>query len=204
MTADEPTTDPGETEDHAPSRAAGGCVAIILAGALLALAYAVPETVYFAAGVVAAAAVRKARTWSALRRGNAAEEEPAPFVDVAETLRGLSPDGRGVLLTQLQKATALPDTKAVRALLGEAGIRVRTGVRTPAGNGPGVHADDIPPAETETPSGRCLCSSGANANANNAASADSREGLRVEAIGEAGAIVHDPSETHRHHQVRTH
>jgi hypothetical protein len=46
-----------------------------------------------------------------------------------------------------------------------------------------------------------LCSSGANANANNAPESGAEKGLRVEPIGQAGTVVHDPAEAHRRQTV---
>ncbi|MEU2510187.1 hypothetical protein ABZ621_36615 [Streptomyces sp. NPDC007863] len=173
--APEPVEQPvGESEGS--SRAAGGCVVAIGISGLLGACYAYPDLGTFVAGSVATVAVGKARGWVAKRQTHKGEQvvdeadvdEP---VDIVTVLQELSEGGNGVLLTALRKAANLPDTKTVRALLTDAGIRVRAGVRTPAGNGPGVHADDVPPPSptTSDPSpSRCLCSSEAtNANTNN-------------------------------------
>ncbi|MDI9836252.1 hypothetical protein [Streptomyces sp. KAU_LT] len=98
------------------------------------------------------------------------EQAPAPpsREDIATALHGLVGEGRGVLLTTLRQALDLPDTRAVRELLDGAGIRVRAGVRTVAGNGPGVHTSDFPPLPSPQEGGsdlRCW----PTANANNAA-----------------------------------
>jgi hypothetical protein len=209
MTAAEPQEQPTEEELPEPSRIAGGCVLAVAAVAAGATAYAVPEVGYFVAGLLATATVRKARGWTGRRRTVADEEQPdtEPTVDIAEHLRTLSGGGlENVLLTRLQQAAELPDTKQVRALLAEADIRVR-GVRTPHGNGPGVHMDDIPPAPLPLlPScgDGCCCTSAANANANNGPEEGPGEGFRVEPIGQAGTVVHDPAEAHRRQQVRAH
>lgn len=177
-------------------RAAGGCVLAAALAAASGVAVVHPEAAYFVTGLLATAGYRKARAWAAGRRTEGEEQNEQP-VDIVTALQDLAADGRHILLTQLQAATGLPDTKAVRALLDEAGVRIRQGVRTVAGNGPGVHWDDVPPLpdpESGTPSEGCLCSSGANANANNGQPEGAREGLRVEAIGEAGAVVRVPSE----------
>lgn len=157
------------------SRAAGGCVLAIGVAAAGGVVVAVPELGYTVAGALAVVAVGKARTWAAGRRQDADEPEPEPEeqeqVDIVTVLQQLGEGGQHVRLTQLQEAAGLPDTKAVRALLDEAGIRVRAGVRTPGGNGPGVHADDITPpspAPSDASPERCSCSSeAANANTNN-------------------------------------
>lgn len=173
MTASpEPVEQPvGESEGS--SRVAGGCVVALGIGAALGVVYAYPDVGTYAAGLVTAAGVRKARGWVVKRRQDAPEgtESGAEPVDIVAVLQALGEGGNGVLLTALKDAADLPDTKAVRALLDEAGIRVRAGVRTPAGNGPGVHADDIPtpsPTTSDPSQAGCLCSSeAANANTNN-------------------------------------
>lgn len=170
--APEPVEQPvGESDGS--SRVAGGCVVALGIGAALGIVYAYPDVGVYTAGLVTAAGVRKARGWVAKRRQDAPEDvEPeVEPVDIVPVLQRLGEGGNGVLLTALREAADLPDTKTVKALLGEAGIRVRAGVRTPAGNGPGVHADDIPtpsPTTSSPSSGRCLCSSeAANTNTNN-------------------------------------
>ncbi|MFF5784204.1 hypothetical protein ACFY8P_04445 [Streptomyces sp. NPDC012693] len=190
---------PGEDPEGA-SRAAGGCVLVVALGAAGGVVYAVPELGYTVAGALATVAVGKARGWAAGRRQDADEEAPEQDepVDIVAVLQHLGHGGEHVRLTQLQEAAGLPDTKAVRALLDEAGIRIRSGVRSGGKNGPGVHATDIPPIEA-TPSEGCLCRSGANTNTNNDAGKGPEKGFRVEHTGQAGVTVYDLSETHRHH-----
>ncbi|MEV6471587.1 hypothetical protein [Streptomyces sp. NPDC051657] len=106
------------------------------------------------------------------------EEQPAPEpADMADIVRELG-TGTGVLLTRLsdQLQEEYPGhtwtTKHVRALLEDAGVRVREGVRvTGAGNGPGVHRDDIPaplsPAPSHPPVGVVGPGQNANTNTNN-------------------------------------
>lgn len=190
------TDEPAAVEEREGGRVAGGCVLAVTLGGAGAVAYAVPEVAYFVTGLLTAAGVRKARAWAAGRRGvvEAVDEEQ---VDIVTALQAMAAGGGHILLTQLQATTGLPDTKAVRALLDEAGVRVRAGVRTTGGNGPGVHHDDVPPlpdAESGTPSEGCLCSSTANTNANNVPAAGAQEGLHVEPIGHAGAVVRVHSE----------
>ncbi|MFH8577169.1 hypothetical protein [Streptomyces zaomyceticus] len=94
--------------------------------------------------------------------------------DVIRSLHTLVGGGRGVLLTALCAHLSLPDTRAVKRVLEEAGITTRQGVRTVAGNGPGVHRDDFPelPSSQESPQGAgVVAGQAANANANNAANA---------------------------------
>ncbi|MER6980554.1 hypothetical protein [Streptomyces carpinensis] len=114
----------------------------------------------------------------------AAEEAPAdPSPEaIARALHALVGEGRGVLLTTLRQALGLADTRAVRRVLTEAGIRVRPGVRTAAGNGPGVHLSDFP-ARPSSPApalgGAVVAGQSANANANNAESG-AQKGLGVD------------------------
>ena len=118
MTADE-LTPVGELERS--SRAAGGCALVIGLGMAGGVVVAVPELGYTVAGALAVVAVGKARSWAAGRRQEADEtetetDEQEP-VDIVAALQALGDGGQHVRLTQLQEATGLPDTKAVRALL---------------------------------------------------------------------------------------
>jgi hypothetical protein len=121
--------------------------------------------------------------------------EPDPQ-DVIDLVRDVIGDDRGTLLTALRQPLRAPDTKAVREVLAAAGMRVRPGVRTGAGNGPGVHRDDLPPLSPadETPDGeRCLPRSAANNNTNSALLVQSREGM---------TIINDPADRHRTHSLK--
>ncbi|MBT2508832.1 hypothetical protein J7I98_23680 [Streptomyces sp. ISL-98] len=184
---------------------------VLLTGVLLLAMWgvvaALPEMAYVVVGIASTLGWQRCRTWREARGKGAKEQDKEQLVDVVAHLRALGVGGGHVLLTHLQAAAGLPDTKTVRALLDKAGVQVRAGVRTAQGNGPGVHQDDIPPL-TSSPvggacGGGCLCSSGANANANNADESGPEKGFRVEAIGQAGTVVHDPSEAHRRHTLRT-
>lgn len=185
-------------EPQGASRAAGGCVLVVVLGAAGGVVYAVPELGYTVAGALAVVAVGKARSWAAGRHRDVdeAEVDEQEHVDIVAALQRLGEGGEHVRLTQLQEAAGLPDTKAVRALLDAADIPIRPGVRAGGKNGPGVHAADIPPLGA-TPSDGCLCRSGANANTNNTPGEDPRSGFRVEHTGHAGITVYDLSETHQ-------
>ncbi|MEU0309763.1 hypothetical protein [Streptomyces cyaneofuscatus] len=108
------------------------------------------------------------------------DEEPrtAGPAEIADIVNELG-EGTGVLLTRIrdQLLEEYPGyswtTKDVRALLAEAGVRVRDGVRvTGVGNGPGVHREDIPaplsPAPSAAPVGVVGAGQDANTNTNNA------------------------------------
>ena len=201
MTAEQAVETPAEAEVEQPSRLAGGCVLAIAAAAAGGAVYAVPELGYTVAGLCAATVYRRARGWLAGRSETAEQPDEAEPVDVVAVLHELSAGRTGhVRLTQLQEATGLPDTKAVRALLDEAGVPVRSGVRAGGKNGPGVHTDDIPPLSAPHEAG-CLCRSGANTNANNGPGGGPGEELRVEAIGHAGTLVRDPADAYRHETI---
>ena len=180
-------------------RAAMGCLLVIAIGAGGAVAVAVPETAYYAAGLGTAAAVRKVRIWAAGRREKAAEEpDEEERVDIVAALHELSPAGAAnVRLTQIVEATGLPDTRAVRALLADANIPIKE-VRTGGKVGQGVYASAIPRSCGAPPDG-CWCALTSNNNTNNDGREGPREGFRVEHTGQAGITVYDLSETHRYH-----
>ena len=125
---------------------------------------------------------------------DAAEEDPEPTgptsAEVWALTASLTADGTHVLLTRLAADLAASHpgweapTKAVRALLAGAGIRVREGVRTTAGIGPGVHHADVPPLPSpaeDAPSGAVVANvgagHGANTNANNTGAPGSGKGF---------------------------
>jgi len=198
------TTTPG-TGEQRKERAALGCLLVIAIGVGGAVAVAVPETAYYAAGIGTAAAIRKARTWAAGRRGNADEqpdaEDAVDTVDIVAALHHLSPAGAAnVRLTQLVEATGLPDRDAIRALLAEAGIPTKE-VRTGGKVGQGVHATAIPRSCGAPPDG-CWCAVTSNNNTNNTGGEGPEKGLRVDTIGQAGIVITDPTETiTRHHAI---
>lgn len=203
--------EPEESEELGESdgmseRTAKLILASVALAALAAIVIVFPYVAYFVTGILACRGWQKTRDWIGRRRSDEDDggELEAEEVDVVEALHYLGRGGRNVLLTELRDETGAADTKVVRALLDEAGVPVRPGVRTPAGNGPGVHARDVPPlspAESGLPGGRCSCSSAANTNTNNAPEPAPGEGLRVEPIGQAGTVIHHPADAVRHHQI---
>lgn len=192
MTTDQPAV--GEQ----PSKLAGGCVLTIGAVIAGAVVYAVPETGYYAAGLLTTAGIRKAITWHARRHGGGEQPEAEDTVDIVGLLHELSPQGASnVRLTQLAEAASLPDTKPVRALLTAADIPVKE-VRTGSKVGQGVHASSIP-RSCDAPPDSCWCAVTSNNNTNNTDSPADEKGLRVDHIGHGGVVVTDPTETRRHH-----
>jgi hypothetical protein len=202
MSAASTETEPAEVGERGEmsERAARLVLLVVLLLAMWGIVAALPESAYVVIGVLATLGVQRVQAWRAGRREKSADdEEPGP--DVTAALHRLVGDDRGVLLTRLRDDLGAADTKTVRALLDEAGVRVRAGVRTRAGNGPGVHADDIP-APPPTSEDGCCCRSDANANANNGHGGEPGEGLRVERIGQSARIWRDPAEPARHHTAR--
>ncbi|MFI8300006.1 hypothetical protein ACIGCZ_29180 [Streptomyces nigra] len=184
--------EPEEEEDDEPSRAAKAAVIVILAVILWRVVAALPELAYVIVGILGTLGWQQLQARRAARtEANEAKEEAAT-PDVGEALRRLIGDGNGVLLTRLQRDLKLPNTKAVKALLEDAGIEWKAGVRTPHGNGPGVHKTAIPPALSPAEHSHgdgCCCRSGANANANGGGGEGAGEGIRVEHIGHSGQIL---------------
>jgi hypothetical protein len=122
-------------------------------------------------------------------------DEPDPQ-DVTDLVRDLIGEDTGVLLTRLRPPLRAADTRAVRALLAAAGIPVRPGVRTAAGNGPGVHRDDVPPAppaQTAPCPEDVAAGEDANTNTNNALRVHSQAGM---------TIINDPADRHRAHSLK--
>lgn len=147
--------------------------------------------------------------WCALAWAHAPDEEPDEDgdpaadegpnrpdpADVADVVRDVIGTGKGALLTALTGPLGEPDTKAVRTVLTAAHIRIRPGVRTAAGNGPGVHRDDVPaprPTPTADPVDAVAADQDANTNTNNKPTVVVRN--RV-------PIIIDPAD-HRRHNLR--
>lgn len=116
----------------------------------------------------------------------ASSPDPAEMADIVRELGA----GTGVLLTALrdQLLTEYPGTgwttKDVRILLGSDGIRVREGVRVSgAGNGPGVHRDDVPPPlpgpTPPSPVGVVAAGQDANTNTNNVTVVEHANGAQI-------------------------
>ncbi|MBP5930175.1 hypothetical protein F3K39_19100 [Streptomyces sp. LBUM 1479] len=210
--SDESTVDKTDEETggeaEKPSRIAGGCVVVILAGlsvlVLKAVVTAAPYVAYVVVGILCTIGWQKARARLGRRRSGEGEEEEAPAPDVGEALRRLVGDDKGVLLTTLRDDLKLPDTKAVKDLLDEAGIPWKAG-RTREGNGPSVRREHIPatssPVADHAHGDGCCCRSGDNGNGNNAEEGTPEEGLHVEAIGQGGSVMYRRrrGSSRRHH-----
>ncbi|MFJ8784980.1 hypothetical protein [Streptomyces sp. NPDC102476] len=126
------------------------------------------------------------------------DDEPATPdpEDLLDLVRDLIGDDRGILLTALCTPLHAPSTRVVRERLAAAGIPVSAGVRTPAGNGPGVHRKDLPaPSPLSDPLLHNGVAAGetANANTDNKLRVESREGM---------TIINDPADRHRAHSLK--
>lgn len=122
-----------------------------------------------------------------------AEPDPEDLIDLVRDLIG---DDRGILLTALCTPLHAPSTRVVRERLAAAGIPVSAGVRTPAGNGPGVHRKDLPapsPLPDPLPHNGVAAGEAANANTDNKLRVESREGM---------TIINDPADRHRAHSLK--
>jgi hypothetical protein len=202
VNADEQLPDEAGEPGGMSERTARAVLVAVACGAMWGIVAVVPEAAYVVVGVFGCLGWQKARAWVVRRSGaEPDEDQAAEEPDVVGALQHLGCGGQHVLLTELRDELGLANTKAVRALLGDHGVRVREGVRAPAGNGPGVHRDDIPTPSPDRHSEGCCCTSDANTNANNGSREGPGEGLRVERIGTDGYIVYDPAEAVRHHRV---
>ncbi|MEU6342203.1 hypothetical protein ABZ883_14825 [Streptomyces sp. NPDC046977] len=168
--------------------AARWVVAIIVGSLLISAVYQYPLAwwVLAAAFVLAARAAGKPEETEEEQEETLAEVEPLTPEGVLEVVWDVVGDQRGALLTLLAAELGAADTKAARELLAEAGIPVRAGVRTPAGNGPGVHRLDLPsPDSGRAPVGVVAAGEAPNANANNTSVEEVADGVRI--------VKHGPS-----------
>lgn len=201
--ADEPAEPSEETvgESDEPSRSS--FVVLVVVGAVIAwrIVAGFPEVAYVVVGILGTLGWQKGRAWLSGRREEESDSAETEQPDIGTALRRLVGDDKGVLLTRLRDDLQLPDTKAVKQLLNEAGVRWRAGVRTGAGNGPAVHQDDIPPAPSpadDCHGDRCCCRSDANTNTNSAEPPSREARSRVRRIRSAKAL-YDPNDNIRRH-----
>ena len=99
-------------------------------------------------------------------------------------------------------AEALGSTTGdTRRVLQGMGVPVAGGVRMKGrGVSTGVKAKHFPPLSPAAAPGPTPVVTSSN----NSDEGTPEKGLRVEAIGQGGTVVHDPAEAHRHHALRTH
>lgn len=190
-------------------RTAKAILLVIVMGVMWGIVAAAPWVAYVVVGILGTLGWQKVRGWINRRQRSddedAGDEQEPDSLDVLIALQFLGRGGANVLLTELRKELGVADTKAVKALLDEKGVRWREGVRTPAGNGPGVHRDDIPPLSPvggDPVEGVVVAGEDANANANNTDGEEPEEGIRVQRIGSDGYIVYEPKDIARHHRVK--
>ncbi|MFJ5802693.1 hypothetical protein [Streptomyces decoyicus] len=181
---------PGESGEE-PAAMSERTARLILSGvgglAMWGIVTALPETAYVVIGVGGCLGWQRVQAWRAEHGSKGAEGEDAEPVDVLAEVWQAVGDDNGALLTGLKVPFRVPDTKAVRALLAEHEIPVREGVRTRAGNGPGVKREDLPPLPSPLGEGQGStvgAGQDANTNANNTT-------LTVTPIGLGGRSVID-------------
>lgn len=118
---------------------------------------------------------------------------PSPD-DISEAIHRLFQGGSGVLLTALAETLSLPSTRVLKELLDEAGISHKPGVRTPAGNGPGIHHTAFPPRPPRQrgPQGTGVGAGQEPTTTNNNAEDPPREGNRVVRTDYGSVIIYPP------------
>ncbi|MEH0574326.1 hypothetical protein QBA54_07480 [Streptomyces sp. B21-108] len=144
-------------------------------------------------------------------------EEPATEAD--EPTPAAAPAERPVMLGELVRAVQsigtphaqlVPlaahlgvTTDAVRATAARAGWEVKDVRMQGRSSTHGLRADEAPPLPSPAPS-RAVVGAGqpADDNDDDRGGGGRGEGLRVEAIGQAGVVVHHPAEVVRHHLLR--
>lgn len=191
MSADEPETVEADQvgESGGMSERTAKAVLLVVACSVLAgIIIAFPYTAYFVAGLMTNWSWQKARGW--IGRRGATDEPDGDEVtreDLVETLHELA--APNVFLADLAEAFGLSGADA-RALLEAYSIRIRRAVRNGPDTGVGVHRDDVPPLPrplSEPPE------SGVDLH---------NQRPTVEAIGLAGVVVKDGSESSRQYRVQ--
>jgi hypothetical protein len=207
--------DPGESGESAGMSERTAKIVLLTVGLLVmwGIVAVLPETAYFVAGIMACRGWQKARGWIG-RRGS--DEDEAGEPEANGTVVGAAETWRVPTFHELCESLARVGTphahiavlahdlgttpERVREALDACGVQVEAVRMQGRGSSTGVKGDALPTPRS-TPGG--VVGAGQPANDNNNASATTPEkGLRVEHIGQAGAIVHDPADSVRHHQVR--
>lgn len=178
-------------------RAARVILVLVAVGAAWGLVAAFPDVAYVIVGAFLTLGWQKGRSWVARRRRESVDEAAdAPAAeqlvteeDVVQALRFLA--APHVFLSGLAAHLDLP-MDATRAVLDEMNIKVRRAVRVGDTTGVGVHKDDIPPLPqplSETPVEPVDQGQPTNQHA-----------VRIERT-DAGFVVYDLADTHRHHEI---
>lgn len=193
-----------EAPDERAEKAARVVLTVVAGLALWGVVAAFPYVAYIVVGILGTVGWQKVRARWGKRGGDAEGEQETARPDVGEALRRLVGDDNGVLLTRLRDDLKLPDTKVVKQLLDEAGIKWKA-VRTSQGNGPGVHKGDIPadpsPVVVGAHGGGCCCRSDDNSNTDNSEDGAPEKGIRV-VHTDGGLRIHDLRSDDRHGSAR--
>jgi hypothetical protein len=203
---------PGESAGMS-ERTAKLILASIALAALAAIVIVFPYVAYFVAGIMACRGWQKTRGWIG-RRGD--DEDGAGEPEADETVAGAAETWRVPTFHELCESRARVGTphahiavlahdlgttpERVREALDACGVQVE-GVRMQGrGSSTGVKGDALPTPRS-TLGGVVGAGQPANNDNNNASAATPEKGLRVEPIGQAGTVIHNPADAVRHHQV---
>jgi hypothetical protein len=172
-----------------------------------------PETAYFVAGIMACLGWQKTRRWIG-RRGGDEDEASEPEAD--ETVAGAAETWRVPTFHELCESLARVGTphahiavlahdlgttpERVREALDACGVQVEAVRMQGRGSSTGVKGDALPTPRS-TLGGVVGAGQPANNDNNNASATTPEKGLRVEPIGQAGTVIHNPADAVRHHQV---
>lgn len=216
----EETADTGEEVEAGESEGMSERTAKLLLLAVLLLAMwgiiaAAPWMAYVVVGILLDRGWLKARDWQAQRRDDKPDKEGQ---DTQETAAGAAETWRVPTFHELCESLARVGTphahiavlahdlgttpERVREALDACGVRVEAVRMQGRGSSTGVKGDALP-APRPTPGGVVGAGQPANNDNNTTSPAEPEKGFRVEAIGQGGTVVHDPSDATRHHQTKT-
>jgi hypothetical protein len=220
MSADEqPEPEVEETETAGESEGMSERTAkfLLLTALLLAMwgiIAAAPWVAYVVVGILLDRGWLKARGWQAQRRGDEPGEEGS---DAEEAQAGAVETWRVPTFHELCESLARVGTphahiavlahdlgttpERLREALDACGVQVEAVRMQGRGSSTGVKGGALP-APRPTPGGVVGAGQATNDNNDNAPPAGPEKGFRVEAIGQGGTVVHDPSDAIRHHQTK--
>jgi hypothetical protein len=207
--------EPGESgePDGMSERTAKIVMLVVGLLAMWGIVAVLPETAYFVAGIMACRGWEKARGWIG-RRGEDEASEPEPEAD--ETVVGAAETWRVPTFHELCESLARVGTphahiavlahdlgttpERVREALDACGVQVEAVRMQGRGSSTGVKGDALPTPRS-TLGGVVGAGQPANNDNDNASATTPEKGLRVEAIGQAGTVIHNPADAVRHHEI---
>lgn len=213
----EETDDVGESGESAgmSERTAKLLLLVVLLLAMWGIIAAAPWVAYVVVGILLDRGWLKVRDWQAQRRGDDPDEGEQ---GTEETAVGAAETWRVPTFHELCESLARVGTphahiavlahdlgttpERVREALDACGVQVEAVRMQGRGSSTGVKGDALP-SPRPAPGGVVAAGQPANNDNNNAPPAEPEKGFRVEAIGQGGTVVHDPSDVTRHHQTKT-